>query len=119
MEWKFDAITPQTTKVDPKHIEFFQSEALDDVTAALIREDIQNRLDAKSKTSVDPVRVRYFLSGEGKALDAEKARPWLKGLDPHLNSKKSLEELKSGPINLENKVARLSSNQNRCCQRLV
>lgn len=108
MEWKFDAITPQTTKVDPKHIEFFQSEALDDVTAALIREDIQNRLDAKSKTSVDPVRVRYFLSGEGKALDAEKARPWLKGLDPHLNSKKSLEELKSGPINLEKPMSFLT-----------
>ena len=101
MEWKFDAITPQTTKVDPKHIEFFQSEALDDVTAALIREDIQNRLDARAKNAKGPVLVRYFLSGEEGALNADKARAWFEGLDPHLNSKKSLEELKSKPICLE------------------
>jgi hypothetical protein len=100
MEWKFDLITPQTTKVDPAHLEFFRSEALEDAVSALVREDIQNRLDAKTKGSTAPVRVRYYLSGRSSRLEAWDSQKWLAALNPHLNAPKCLEELGSGPIDL-------------------
>jgi len=101
MQWKFDLITPQTTKVDPAHLEFFRSEALEDPVSALIREDIQNRLDAKAKNLSEPVRVRYCLSGRVSSLESWESRKWLNGLEPHLNAAKCLEELRAGPINLD------------------
>ena len=100
MEWKFDKITPQTTKVDPAHLEFFRSEALEDTVSALVREDIQNRLDAKVPGNAEPVRVRYYLSDNSNHLPADLAAKWLRGLGPHLNSPRSLEEIGSRPINL-------------------
>lgn len=101
MEWKFDEITRQTTKVDPAHLEFFRSEALSDAVSALVREDIQNRLDAKKKGVIEPVRVRYYISGEGQQLDPKDAAQWLRGLEPHLNAPKTLEELSSDPLQLQ------------------
>jgi hypothetical protein len=100
MEWKFDKITPQTTKVDPAHLEFFRSEALEDTVSALVREDIQNRLDAKAAGAAGPVRVRYYLSDEATHVPADQTQRWLKGLGPHLNAPQSLEEIGSDPINL-------------------
>lgn len=101
MEWKFDEITPQTTKVDPAHLEFFRSEALEDSVSALVREDVQNRLDAKQKGSTEPVKVRYYLSERGSFLDSFGSRDWLKGLHAHLNAPKCLDEIGSGPIDLQ------------------
>jgi len=101
MEWKFDKITPQTTKVDPAHLEFFRSEALEDPVSALVREDIQNRLDAKRDRSSAPVKVRYFLSGDMHPLDACYSEKWLRGLDEHLNAHRCLEEIGSDPIDLK------------------
>ncbi|HCE45492.1 MAG TPA: hypothetical protein DET40_18280 [Lentisphaeria bacterium] len=100
MEWKFNQITPEMTKVDPSHLEFFRSEALADVVDALVREDIQNRLDAKRKGVVGPVKVRYYLSSDKDMLVHSKASVWLKGLDLHLNATKTLEELSKDAIPL-------------------
>jgi len=95
MEWKFKELTNSDTKVDPSHLEFFRSEALDDVVSALIREDIQNRLDAK--VGVDsPLKIRYYLSTNEDALCVEKASYWLTSLEPHLNAPKTIEELGAG-----------------------
>lgn len=92
MEWKFKELTDSDTKVDPSHLEFFRSEALDDAVSALIREDIQNRLDAKQKKS-SSVKVCYRLSAKGESLDRERAYKWTVGLEPHLNAPKTREEL--------------------------
>jgi hypothetical protein len=101
MEWRFGEITPEMTKVDPAHLEFFRSEALEDTVSALVREDIQNRLDAKRKAVPEAVRVRYLLAdGGGDALDEPKARKWLTGLERHLNAPKTLQELGTGQIGL-------------------
>jgi hypothetical protein len=100
MEWRFDSITRQTTKVNPEHLEFFRSEALEDAVSALVREDIQNRLDAKSKRTKEPVKVRYYVSGRASRIEPPDSAKWLKGLEAHLNAPKSLEELGSGPVNL-------------------
>lgn len=101
MEWRFELISPQTTKVNPSHLEFFRSEALEDPVSALVREDIQNRLDARNKSSGIPaVRVRYYLSDETTHVPPERTKRWLEALDPHLNARKSLEELGCERINL-------------------
>jgi hypothetical protein len=92
MEWKFKELTDSDTKVDPSHLEFFRSEALEDAVSALIREDIQNRLDA-NKGKPSPLQVHYNLSGKETALDVNRAQRWLAGLEPHLNAPKTLEEL--------------------------
>ncbi len=101
MEWRFDKITRQTTKVDPSHLEFFRSEALDDPVSALVREDIQNRLDAKQKGNTNPVFVRYCLVNGNDSVDMTTASEYLAGLEPHLNSPGTLDELFSEKISLD------------------
>ena len=49
---------PNSSETNPEYLEFFRSEALRAATDALVREDIQNRLDARQDTSM-PVEVRY------------------------------------------------------------
>lgn len=92
MEWNFKELTNSDTKVDPSHLEFFRSRALHDSVNALVREDIQNRLDA-NKGNSEPLRVRYYLSAKDKALKVKQTAKWLNGLEPHLNAPKTLEEL--------------------------
>lgn len=101
MEWKFAEIRKEDTKVDPSHLEFFRSEALNDSVSALIREDIQNRLDAKRRKVEGPVRVRYWIGTSEAAVKRTSAAQWLKGLNKHINAEKSLEELNSEEIDLD------------------
>ena len=86
MEWKFKKYPPDDIKDNPQHLEFFRSEALEQSHDALIREDIQNRLDAKSADKGWPVRVRYHLSSSESHLTGGKTRKWLEGLQKHVNS---------------------------------
>ena len=55
---------------------------------SLVREAIQNSLDAVDRTSGDkgPVRVRFFISGNLAAVPRERARVWMTGLSPHLSA---------------------------------
>lgn len=58
LEWSFREISSREIKTNPEYLEFFRSEALRAATDALVREDIQNRLDARQDDS-RPVEVRY------------------------------------------------------------
>jgi hypothetical protein len=70
-------------QVDPVHDEFFKAQDLAD---ALVRESIQNSLDARAPRSRTPVRVRFrFATGTG-ALDADAVREYFDGLDSHLHA---------------------------------
>lgn len=82
MEWKFEP--PNNTKDDPSHLSYFDDEALDDAASALIREDIQNRLDAKSPTSTDAVCIRYMIPKS--PLPGKIASRWFGGLAGHVNA---------------------------------
>ncbi|MCP5534937.1 MAG: hypothetical protein H7A51_01750 [Akkermansiaceae bacterium] len=82
MKWQFEP--PNNTKDDPSHLSYFDDEALDDATSALIREDIQNRLDAKSSSTTEPILIRYFIPKS--PLPADKASKWFDGLAPHVNA---------------------------------
>jgi hypothetical protein len=66
--------------VDPVHDEFFKTQDLAD---ALVREAIQNSLDARRGHST--VRVRFRLATGGHALARETAAKYLNGLDPHVD----------------------------------
>lgn len=64
-KWCFDVYRPQDKRRDPIQGEFFSSETISDPGRALVREGIQNSLDAA--TGADPVLVRIFLSGKENA----------------------------------------------------
>jgi hypothetical protein len=70
-------------QVDPVHDEFFKAQDLAD---ALVREAIQNSLDARLPRSRSPVRVRFRFATGSKALPAEGVRQYFGGLEEHLRA---------------------------------
>lgn len=89
MEWRFKQLTRDDTLQNASHLEFFHNEALNSAVDALVREDIQNRLDARAKN--EPlVEVRYRLCGPSMTNNLG---PWFKGLKEHLDSPQTCEEL--------------------------
>jgi len=73
--------------VDPIEGEFFNTEAIASISDALVREAIQNSLDAS--VGRGPVTVRFsFNSGSEKAAEKIKGR-YLSGLGMHLEAKHS------------------------------
>jgi hypothetical protein len=78
--WHFRSMDPGEVHVDPVHDEFFK---MQDLADALVRESIQNSLDARRGRS--PVKVRFRFCAGNEALDAESARDYFAGLREHLN----------------------------------
>ncbi|MGZ8833096.1 MAG: hypothetical protein ACXW19_07860, partial [Thermoanaerobaculia bacterium] len=78
--WHFREMSRGEINVDPVHDEFFKAQDLAD---ALVREAIQNSLDARRGHST--VRVRFRLATGGHALARETAAPYLNGLEPHID----------------------------------
>ncbi len=76
MSWQFNPMTPGDLNVDPFEYEFFTTETLGGITGALVREAIQNSLDAAVEEKV-LVRFRF-----GTVQDSVRDR-YLKGLWPH------------------------------------
>lgn len=70
-------------QVDPVHDEFFKAQDLAD---ALVRESIQNSLDARVPRSRAPVRVRFRFASGASALVAEAVREYFGGLEEHLHA---------------------------------
>ncbi|HUP44077.1 MAG TPA: hypothetical protein VM779_01050 [Thermoanaerobaculia bacterium] len=77
--WHFREMARGEINVDPVHDEFFKAQDLAD---ALVREAIQNSLDARRGHST--VRVRIRLAHGDHALPPEVAQTYLRGLEPHL-----------------------------------
>ena len=69
--------------VDPVHDEFFKAQDLAD---ALVRESIQNSLDARVPRHRAPVRVRFRFATGPHALHADAVREYFEGLDEHLQA---------------------------------
>jgi hypothetical protein len=69
--------------VDPVHDEFFKAQDLAD---ALVRESIQNSLDARLPRSRSAVRVRFRFATGAHALHADAVRQYFDGLDAHLHA---------------------------------
>lgn len=88
--WKFIDSNPNNVENEPVHEEFFaQAESASDLTS-LVRESIQNSLDARLSPSL-PVEVRFNIG----VASAEQVRGFFKGLSEHIaasNQEKSLLE---------------------------
>lgn len=84
--WNFNKVNPRFKNREAIQGEFF---AADTELRALVREAIQNSLDARRADSSGPVEVRMFLSGETHALSRERSRPYFRGGWSHFYAEKS------------------------------
>ncbi len=77
---------------EPTLLEYFATSALDSASQMLVREAIQNSLDAALKTQAgaqpEPVRVRFFISGNAEAAGTEAVNSWFRSLIPHVRGQK-------------------------------
>lgn len=80
--WQFLEMQRGDVNRDPIEGEFFNTEALDSMTDALVREVIQNSLDAALPSRT--VRVRFFLSSSDSALPPARRLEYFDSLWPHL-----------------------------------
>jgi len=79
--WHFKPKAPGDTIREPIHGEFFAADAISDPGMALVREGIQNSLDAARDG--EKVLVRIYVSGEASAVDAAQAKPYFDGAWEH------------------------------------
>jgi hypothetical protein len=87
VSWKFYPKQPTDTIRNSTAGEFFSNEAVGHVTEALVREGIQNTLDARRKRpdgSKERAQVRIYLSESTAALPAPRAKHWFGTLWPHV-----------------------------------
>ncbi len=89
--WHFKRRERSDEVADPIQGEFFDEASDPDErrrgpAASLVREAIQNSLDAQA--GHEPVHVRFYLSDE-EALSADRARNWFAGLWPHLRARRT------------------------------
>lgn len=80
--WRFAIMTPAEINQDPVQGEFFTRE--DDLSGRLVREAIQNSLDAGRPG--ETVRVQFTFSGEEDALTAHRMAAYLKDLKEHVDA---------------------------------
>jgi hypothetical protein len=69
MNWYFRPLEVGETTRKPIQGEFFSTEAIRNFTEALVREGIQNSLDAGTES---PIRVRLFLASGNNAAPASR-----------------------------------------------
>jgi hypothetical protein len=81
--WHFNKHQRGYQTRDPIQSEFFTQDSVSEPGAALIREGIQNALDARL-TPDSKVVVRVFLSGNQEALTMSELDPFISNLMPHL-----------------------------------
>jgi len=84
MKWSFRTQKPGEITRDPIIGEFFSTDAIENPAEALVREGIQNALDAKTGQEI---RVRIFLANENHTLKNNLVSPWFNGIGDHLNSR--------------------------------
>jgi hypothetical protein len=85
--WKFRKMNKGEMNVDPIEGEFFSTEALGSLPDALIREAIQNSLDASIPG--EQVKVVITFSSSEQNLQPSRSEKYVKGLKSHLEAKGS------------------------------
>jgi hypothetical protein len=78
--WEFKKLGRGDKIREPILGEFFSTDAIKNSAEALVRESIQNSLDASVERTA---RVRFFLSGSEGALPAKRAQRYFEGAWPH------------------------------------
>jgi len=85
IEWHFRKMRPSEQNRDPTEGEHFRG---DEPVASIVRETIQNSLDAKADAE-RPVRIVFHIVGKEAALDPKSSSYWLEGLRPHLEAREN------------------------------
>lgn len=83
--WKFVPKTKDDMAVDPIQDEFFKTESVGGFSNALLRETIQNSLDAKSKAQ-QGIRIKISVFRGNPSMNDEKYRSFFSGLTDHLTA---------------------------------
>lgn len=83
MKWRFTPKSPGERTRDPISSEFFASDAIKNAGEALIREAVQNSLDARIDQENGKVRIRVYVSGEKGALSPQAHSRWFRTAWPH------------------------------------
>jgi hypothetical protein len=86
-DWRFRRMQPGEMNIDPIEAEFFSTEALGSLADALVREAIQNSLDARAPG--EQARVRVGFPPPAAALEGARRDRYLAGLWPHLVADRS------------------------------
>lgn len=84
--WKFPPVRIEYPLNDPVQDEFFTTDSIGGLSEALVREVVQNSIDARAAGSTGPVQVRFEFSG-GAPADAGDVSQYYAGLEPHLRAK--------------------------------
>lgn len=82
--WRFDRMRASSKNREPIQGEFFATDAISNPGEALVREGIQNSLDARRNG--EKVMVRIRVSGTVDAVARDVVAPFLNGLDEHLKA---------------------------------
>lgn len=80
--WHFRQMQPGEMNVDPIEAEFFSTEALDSLADALVREALQNSLDARRPG--EQARVRIGFSTAEAQLNGPTCDRWTNGIRDHV-----------------------------------
>ena len=86
-QWRFRRMQPGEMNIDPIEGEFFSTEALGSLADALVREAIQNSLDARAPGM--QARVRVVFPRPGAMLASGRKDSYFAGLWPHLGADRS------------------------------
>lgn len=85
--WQFRKMQPGEMNIDPIEEDFFTTEAIGSITDALVRESIQNSLDAAAGKGAVKVCFSFF---PGPAKESSEAGSiYFDGLGPHLGARRS------------------------------
>jgi len=82
--WHFNEMRRSYKAREPIQGEFFAADAISDPGEALVREGIQNSLDARHNR--EKVRVRIRVSGRNAAVPRRAVAPYLDGHECHLRA---------------------------------
>ncbi len=91
--WHFRVMDRGEMNQDPVQDDYFNTAALDSYSDALVREAIQNSLDAKANGSDGPVRVRITFPDDSDLPRAKDAAPYLDSLRRHIQATDIIAEI--------------------------
>ena len=89
VKWRFRKMSRAEENHDPMERELFEGEP---INTRLVREAIQNSLDAGRNDANAPVRMRFSLAGIHNPLPAERATRYFGGLADHLDQIHDLDD---------------------------
>ena len=84
--WHFCEQRPADPIRNPISGEFFSTEAVSNAAEAIVREGIQNSLDARVDRILGRAEVRIYLSEAANALPPAKISRWFSSLWPHIKA---------------------------------